>query len=542
MSVIINPIEQYFDLNGDPLENGYLYFGEVFGNPITQPVMVYFDPEFTIPAAQPVRTVNGYPVRSGTATGLFSPEDVSILIQNNKKEQVLYVESSNINITQNTTFYRESDATFNADDNNKTFLFLNAFTQTFDAAVTLGNRWRVNLINVSNGNVTLNPNLSETIDGLTTLQLQPNSSLTVYCDGVNLKTTTNVFPSASILSASSLDLRAVKPKVITLTGSNTVNAIQMLNGDKFTVIVSGTPTLTYSSSLLIEGGVSYTASPGDMLTFTKDETASNVYVTIDKITGDFNIAGIYPVTADVVMTSQQWGGLFVSTSSSNWTVTIDSVTNNANKTIMFRADGTGTLTVNRSGSSTFIINGVSSQTSFVLRNGQHASLVCNGTDSLITITGEAIYTSVAASNQTSIDFTGIPPWAKEVIIMLNGISTNGTSNMIAQLGTSGGPDATGYLGSTGESAQTGASTENFTTGIGLSRATTSTSIRQGNIYLSSFGGNTWTASVDTSRSDAAIAYSGGYSKALSAVLDRVRITTINGTDQIRVGSVNILVK
>lgn len=278
MSVIINPIEQYFDLDGNPLENGYLYFGEVFGNPITQPVMVYFDPEFTIPAAQPVRTVNGYPVRSGTATGLFSQQDVSILIQNNKKEQVLFVESSNINVSQNTTFYRDSDTTLNADDNNKTFIFLSSFTQTFDAAVNLGDRWRVNLINMSSGNVNLDPNLSETIDGLASLQLQPNSMLTVYCDGVNLETTSNVYPSTSVASANIVDLRGVNPKVITLTGSTTINTVQMLNGDKFTVIVQGTPTITNSGTLIVEGGVNYLGKVGDILTFTKDATANNVYV------------------------------------------------------------------------------------------------------------------------------------------------------------------------------------------------------------------------------------------------------------------------
>lgn len=279
MSVIINPIEQYFDLNGNPLENGYLYFGEVFGNPITQPVMVYFDPEFTIPAAQPVRTVNGYPVRSGTATGLFSPQDVSILIQNNKKEQILYVESSNINVSQNTTFYRDSDTTLNADDNNKTFVFLSSFTQTFDAAVNLGDRWRVDLINMSNGNINLDPNLSETIDGQASLQLQPNSMLTVYCDGVNLETTTNVYPVANIATAASLDLRTVKPKVIKLTGSATVNAIQMVNGDKFTASITGTPTFVNSANLVVEGKRNYTAAADDIVTITSDGTVTMVSIT-----------------------------------------------------------------------------------------------------------------------------------------------------------------------------------------------------------------------------------------------------------------------
>lgn len=188
MSVILNPVEQYFDLDGEPLQSGYIYFGEVCGNPVTQPTMVYFDPEFTIPAAQPVRTVNGFPVRSGTATGLYAPDDVSILVQNSKREQVIYIQSSAINAGDTTTFYRTSNAALTADDNNRTFIALSAFTQTFDPAVNLGDRWRVNIVNMSGGNLILDPNLAETIDGQASLTLTANQSITVYCNGVNLFT------------------------------------------------------------------------------------------------------------------------------------------------------------------------------------------------------------------------------------------------------------------------------------------------------------------------------------------------------------------
>ena len=188
MSVILNPVEQYFDLDGEPLQSGYIYFGEVYGNPVTQPTIVYFDPEFTIPAAQPIRTVNGFPVRSGTATGLYAPDDVSILVQNSKREQVIYIQSSAINTGDTTTVYRTANASLTPDDNNRTFIALSAFTQTFDPAVNLGDRWRVNIINMSSGNVILDPNLAETIDGQSTLTLTPNQTLTVYSNGVNLFT------------------------------------------------------------------------------------------------------------------------------------------------------------------------------------------------------------------------------------------------------------------------------------------------------------------------------------------------------------------
>ena len=270
MSVIINPIEQYFDTDGSPLSEGFLYFGEVYGNPVTQPVMVYFDPEFTIPAAQPVRTVNGYPVRSGTAMGLYAPQDVSILVQNKNMEQVVYIESSSIGANQTNTFYRTSDETLTSDDNNRTYIMLDSFTQTFDAAVTLGDRWRVNIINMSDGSITLDPNLSETIDGLSSLQLQPNSMLTVYCNGVNLKTTTSVYPAATIPSAATLDLRNVKPKVISITGASTISTVQMVNGDTIVAIAKGAFTIVDSSNLVVQGGVNFTCEVDDVIVFTRN--------------------------------------------------------------------------------------------------------------------------------------------------------------------------------------------------------------------------------------------------------------------------------
>lgn len=212
MSAIINPVEQYFDLDGSPLQDGYLYFGVPFGNPITQPTMVYFDAEFTIPAPQPIRTINGYPVRAGTATGLYAPDSVSAIVQNKNKQQVSYSQTSQINNTQTTTEYRTSDSKLLLEDNNKTFILLNAFTQTFDACAVLGDKWSVNIVNFSSGNVILEPNLSETINGLTNLTLPSGGSIVVYSDGIGLKTDLLIL-STNSTSATSITIDTITPKV-----------------------------------------------------------------------------------------------------------------------------------------------------------------------------------------------------------------------------------------------------------------------------------------------------------------------------------------
>ena len=145
-------------------------------------------------------------------------------------------------------------------------------------------------------------------------------------------------------------------------------------------------------------------------------------------------------------------------------------------------------------------------------------------------------TPVASTSGTSIDFTGIPATAKRITINFNGVSTNGTSAPILQLGDSGGIETSGYLGAAWDN---GASF-NYTTGIGLIGATAA-SVRHGSITLTLLNAstNTWSAAGSFGRSDAAAAGCVGATKSLSATLDRVRVTTAGGADTFDAGEINI---
>lgn len=149
-------------------------------------------------------------------------------------------------------------------------------------------------------------------------------------------------------------------------------------------------------------------------------------------------------------------------------------------------------------------------------------------------------TAVASTSGTSIDFNSIPSWAKRITVMFQGVSTNGTSVPILRLGTSSGIEATGYLGSTSNIVTGSTPSSTNTTGLGLAQAIDAAAVYHGQIYITTFGSNLWALSAVLARSDVALTTVASSSKTLSGVLDRVRITTVNGTDTFDAGSINIL--
>ncbi len=72
----------FTDIDGQPLENGYIWIGTANLNPQTNPINVYWDAALTIQATQPIRTLAGYPSNSGTPARLYVNSDYSIRVQN----------------------------------------------------------------------------------------------------------------------------------------------------------------------------------------------------------------------------------------------------------------------------------------------------------------------------------------------------------------------------------------------------------------------------------------------------------------------------
>jgi hypothetical protein len=160
-----------------------------------------------------------------------------------------------------------------------------------------------------------------------------------------------------------------------------------------------------------------------------------------------------------------------------------------------------------------------------------------------TIQGGTIASGTAQSSTTgtSITFTSIPSWVKRITIQFVGVSTSGSSVLLIRAGSAS-IETTGYS-SENTNLVNASSVSGINSTVGFAIANPSSAyILHGNavMTLQSASGNTWTMSSVLARTDAAGIELGGGSKSFSGVIDRVSITTTNGTDTFDAGSVNIL--
>lgn len=173
-----------------------------------------------------------------------------------------------------------------------------------------------------------------------------------------------------------------------------------------------------------------------------------------------------------------------------------------------------------------------------------------GTDTTQTLTNKTVQggtitsgTAVASTSGTSIDFTGIPTWAKRITMVIGGMSTSGSSIPQVQLGTSGGAVATGYVGTVDSQIVSGGVTASITTGLALMRSGVgaATNIVSGQAVFTNLTGNNWVGTFVGTIGGGQTAITWAATQiTLGAVLDRVRLTTVNGTDTFDAGNVNIL--
>jgi len=205
---------------------------------------------------------------------------------------------------------------------------------------------------------------------------------------------------------------------------------------------------------------------------------------------------------------------------------------------IINATTTNGVVIQPDNSGSLVLQTNSGTTALTISTAQNATFAGTVTLPTGTVYPLVSSTAVASTSGTSIDFTSIPSWVKRITVMFSGVSINGTTTLIVQLGDSGGIETSGYLGTTAYfgTSQAGAT---VTTGMPIGALAAADTIH-GIATISLLTSTTWSFSSTTSQSNGAYCYAGASSKSLSDILDRIRLTTTNGTSLFDAGSINIL--
>jgi hypothetical protein len=91
------PFPLFTDTAGAPVDAGYIYIGTANTDPVQNPIAVFFDAALSVPAAQPIRTIGGYPARNGSAAALFCGSNYSISVRDKNGVEVFTSASAALN-------------------------------------------------------------------------------------------------------------------------------------------------------------------------------------------------------------------------------------------------------------------------------------------------------------------------------------------------------------------------------------------------------------------------------------------------------------
>ena len=366
--------------------------------------------------------------------------------------------------------------------------------------------------------------------------------------------------SSDIASAATVDLATATGNTVDVTGTVTITALGTVQeGAVFVLQFDGALTLTYNAtSLKLPGNANITTAAGD-IAIVVSEGAGNWRCAAYMVRA--NAPGGASLAANTFTGVQRWAAsgdiasaatTDLNTATGNYVSITGAVTITAFGTV-----SAGTVIVLRFASALTLTHNA---TSLILpNNGSNITTATNDTAIMVslgsgnwrcaayqrasgqpvaTAAGITLGTEVASTSGTSIDFTSIPAGVRKITIMLVGVSTNGTSNLLIQIGDVGGIEVTGY--SSGASNAAGSVSATSTAGFLFTVNNAAADVASGplTLYLEDSTGFTWVFGGEVFLDPNPLNHGYG-SKSLSAELDRVRVTTVNGTDAFDAGAINI---
>ena len=167
----------------------------------------------------------------------------------------------------------------------------------------------------------------------------------------------------------------------------------------------------------------------------------------------------------------------------------------------------------------------------------------SGTAVVAAATGFTLGTPVVTTSGTAINFTGIPAGTTQIVINFKNVGINATSDLLVQIGDSGGVETTNYAASgvglsSGSTAQVTGSTSGFVSRPFNDGAGTARVHGMMTLTLENATSFTWVASGVLINSINNAGFPNAGSKSLSATLDRLQINA-GGTSTFVAGEINI---
>lgn len=483
MPTVSSPFEFFTTAAGLALDGGYIYVGTAGLPAETNPIACFTNVGLTVPISQPLRTSGGRIVSGGSPVSIFiAPTDYSIVIKD-KKGVLVYQTTSVASINSIISLAQGGTG---------------ATTQA-GALVGLG----------ALGNATLAKTANYTV-------LPADRGDVVLCNGTF---------TLSITAASTLGDGFCFAVVNTGSGTITVdpNSSELIDGASTKSITAG------QSCFVVCNGTEFRTvgipAPGSITTSmlaadaqftdtTRIDVASAATVDLSTLapnTRNINITGTTTITGFTIAVGRLYfvrfnSALTLTNNASIITQTGANITTAAGDTCIIRATATNTVEVLC-----------------------YAKLLVRGA-------------SVASTSGTSIDFTGLPSWVKRITIQFSGVSTTGSSSYQVQIG-SGSFSTSGYSSVSGGGSNAGAvGCTGLTSGFAVTGGTfTGANAFTGALVLTMITNNTFVMQGNLCIDGTTVFLSAaGVSPTLGGALDRVRITTVGGTDTFDAGTINIM--
>ncbi|MCC6156249.1 MAG: hypothetical protein IT367_20960 [Candidatus Hydrogenedentes bacterium] len=193
--------------------------------------------------------------------------------------------------------------------------------------------------------------------------------------------------------------------------------------------------------------------------------------------------------------------------------------------------------------SILLLNGAALAPGDIVQN-EIVDVIYDGTQYLLlsprgSITRIVLGTEQATTSGTSKNFTGIPTWARRITVNFVGVSTNGTQDIILQIGPAGGVETSGYTSTCSSLTSAVTSTNGPSTGYLIVANVGAGSSLRGTVTLTCEDASDFTWCMTSIMAQGGGTDVAAGAKAAASAITQLTITMDGGTDTFDAGAINI---